>query len=136
MMGILLVLLGATVLINRSVQADSDDSDNSRLLVRSKIAYHSKGRRDPFVQPRINNYHHLLGQVDIESLKLTGIIRNDQQATALFTTQTGPRFGYLLKQGKLYRENHQPVTGITGDVINPKQVVLRQGEREIIFKLR
>lgn len=106
------------------------------LKIRPGVDYQAQSLRDPFVQPSAGRFHHIIEQVDIESLKLTGIIRNPIQSTALFTTQTGPRFGFLLKDGKLYRENHQVAAGITGAVVNPKEVVLRQDGRSITFRLR
>jgi hypothetical protein len=97
--------------------------------------YQPKGRRDPFLQPWAGKLHKVTEQVDIENLKLTGIIRNPQRALALFSSRTGPKFGYLLKGDRLYRENFQPVPEITGEVSNPQKVILRQGDREIIFRL-
>ncbi len=99
-------------------------------------SYAAKDRRDPFVQPRSGRLQNVMENVNIENLRLTGVIRNSQRTLALFASRTGPQFGYLLKDEKLYRENQQPVPGITGKVYNPKKVILKQGDRQIIFTLR
>lgn len=101
-----------------------------------KIKYEAKGRRDPFVQPYAGRLHHVIENVNIENLRLTGVIRNPKQAMALFASQTGTKFGYILQDNKLFRENHQAIPGITGKVLNPKEVVLIQDEKRIVFKLR
>ena len=97
--------------------------------------YKTKGRNDPFLPPRFGKLHKVAEQVDIENLKLTGIIRNPQRALALFSSRTGPKFGYLLKGERLYRENFQPIPEITGEISHPRKVVLKQGDREIVFRL-
>ncbi len=101
-----------------------------------KIKYEAHGRRDPFVQPYAGRLHHVIEKVNIENLRLTGVIRNPKQAMALFASQTGTKFGYILQDNKLFRENHQAIPGITGKVLNPKEVVLIQDEKRIVFKLR
>jgi len=112
--------------------ADSSET----LQVKPQVKYMSKGRRDPFVKPLAGRLFNVMQKVDIETLRLTGVIRNSRQAVALFASQSGPKFGFLLKNGKLYRENHQTVSGITGKVVNPGKVILKQGEKQIVFKLR
>ncbi len=134
MAGLLLGGLLAVMAANL-VQAETD-GQSLLLRQRPKITYHGEHLRDPFVQPGGSQEQPATNQVAIASLKLTGIIRNPTSATALFTTQTGPGFGYLLKDGKLYAENHHLVTGVTGHILNPKEVLLRQDGREIVFKLR
>ena len=131
-----MLLLTSMVVIGGQTRVFAADDINGSVLLRPKVIYQAQNRRDPFVKPSAGQFHHVIEQVDIESLKLTGIIRNPNQATALFTTQTGPKFGFLLKAGKLYRENHQSINGITGEIINPKEVILRQDGRTITFKLR
>jgi len=98
--------------------------------------YEARGRRDPFVQPKAGRLHQVMERVDISTLRLTGVIRNPKQALALFVSQSGSKFGYLLKGGRLYRENQQVIPDITGKVINPRKVVLKQGDKQIVFKLR
>jgi ABC-type cobalt transport system substrate-binding protein len=119
-----------------AVQAGTADDDAEDSLSLTQPKYEAKGRRDPFVQPRAGRLHNVMEKVDIESLYLTGVIRNPKQAMALFATRTGPKFGYLLKGDKLYRENHKPVQGITGKVISPRKVVLKQEDKKIVFELR
>jgi hypothetical protein len=98
--------------------------------------YESKGRRDPFVQPQAGRLRNVMEKVEIANLRLTGVISNPRRSMALFVSQTGPRFGYLLKNERLYQENQQPVPGVTGRVYNSNQVVLQQDEKQIVFTLR
>ncbi|MBN1594521.1 hypothetical protein JW933_01205 [candidate division FCPU426 bacterium] len=98
--------------------------------------YTAQQYRDPFVQPRAGRLQNVMEKVDIETLRLTGVIRNPKQTMALFASETGPKFGYLLKGEKLYRENHQALPDIRGKVISPQKVMLQQGEKQIVFKLR
>jgi Tfp pilus assembly protein PilP len=106
------------------------------ILFQPPAVYQSQTRRDPFVQPAAGRLNNILPRLDIDSLKLTGVISHPHRSLALFTAQTGPRFGYLLKEGKLYGENHRLVSGVTGQVLNSEQVILKQGNRRIVFKMR
>jgi|GEM_PF-7009373 len=105
-------------------------------LAKPQVPYSSKNRRDPFVQPQAGRLRNVMTQVDIEVLKLTGLIRSSQTASALFTSQNGPGFGYLLRDGRLFSENYQPVPGITGEIVSMNEVVLRQDGRQIRYQLR
>jgi hypothetical protein len=100
------------------------------------VAYQAKGHRDPFVQPPAGLLHNVMTRVDITVLRLTGVIQHPRRSVALFTTATGPRFGYLLKDGKLYGENHQPVPDVTGQVVDREQAVLTQGDKRLVYRLR
>jgi hypothetical protein len=106
------------------------------MLFKPLASYQVKGRRDPFVQPQAGLTHNVMNHVDIAVLRLTGVIYHPQRSLALFTTQSGPKFGYLLKGGKLFRENNQAVPGITGDILSRNEVALKQGEDRIVFRLR
>ena len=98
--------------------------------------YQPKGRRDPFVQPQAGLTRNVMNRVDIAMLRLTGVIHHPQRSLALFSVTSGPKFGYLLKGGKLFRENNQPVTGITGEILSTTEVALKQGDDRMVFKLR
>jgi Tfp pilus assembly protein PilP len=111
-------------------------ADLQTYVQQKDITYEARGRRDPFVQPSAGRLNQVIENINIENLRLTGVIRNPKQAMALFASQTGTKFGYVLKGTKLYRENHQAIPGITGKVLNPKEVLLKQGEKQIVFKLR
>jgi len=111
-------------------------TSSDEAFFRPPVVYEARDRRDPFVQPQQGRLRNVLGRVDIDVLKLTGVIYNPRRSLALFRTVTGPSFGYLLQGGKLFSENHQPVAGITGEVRNSEEAVLRQGDKEIVFRLR
>jgi len=98
--------------------------------------YQIKGRRDPFVQPQAGMLHNVVSRMDIEVLRLTGVISHPRRSLALFTTQTGPKFGYLLKDGKLYGENHKLIGGVTGEIVSRERVILKQGDKRLVFQLR
>ncbi len=102
----------------------------------SPQVYTARDRRDPFVQPQAGRLRNVMNRVDIEVLRLSGVISHPRRSLALFATQTGPHFGYLLKGGKLYRENQQPVPGISGTVVSRNEVMLVQGDKKITFRLR
>jgi len=104
-------------------------------LFKPLATYQTKGRRDPFVQPQAGLTRNVINRVDIGMLRLTGVIHHPQRSLALFSVQSGPKFGYLLKGGKLFRENNQPVAGITGEILNTSEVALKQGDDRIVFKL-
>ncbi len=105
-------------------------------LFKPQASYQVKGRRDPFVQPQTGPAHNIMNRTDIAVLRLTGVIYHPQRSLALFTTQSGPKFGYLLKNGRLYGENNQSVAGITGEILNRNEVELKQGDDRIVFRLR
>lgn len=126
----LLILLGAGGW--SPAVADAQDAG----LRSPRPAYESRGRRDPFVQPQAGRLRNVMEKVEIANLRLTGVISNPKRSMALFVSQTGPRFGYLLKNERLYQENQQPVPGVTGRVYNSNQVVLQQDDKQIVFTLR
>ena len=111
-------------------------SGEDETLFKPLAQYSAKGRRDPFVQPQAGMTRNVMNRVDIAMLRLTGVIQRPQRSLALFSVASGPKFGYLLKGGKLYRENNQPVAGITGEVLNRNEVALKQGNDRMVFKLR
>jgi len=116
-------LLGIIILVNSLAVASEDN-----------FTYKAKNRRDPFIQPSSRAIAKS-GKINIVNLKLVGMLRNPQKVMALFTAKTGPKFGYLFQDNRLFKENHQPIVGISGEINNPKEVVLRQGEKEVVFKL-
>lgn len=105
-------------------------------LFQSVATYQAQARRDPFIQSQAGLLHNVMTRLDIDVLRLTGVIVHPHRALALFSTQTGPKFGYLLKDGKLYGENHQLIVGVTGRVVSREQVVLKQGNKRIVFRMK
>lgn len=125
------MLLAMSCCLTLSAEPMGDDA-----LFEPLSKYQDKSRRDPFVQPQAAMLHNILTRVDIEVLKLTGVVYHSRRSVALFTSQAGPKFGYILRNGKLWRENRQLVPGVTGEVISREQVTLKQGDRRMVFKLR
>jgi hypothetical protein len=130
-MGCFLVGWGSSVFLSES-QADTPSVD----VFQPSVLYQVKGRRDPFIRSQPGSTYRVVTRVDITILRLTGVISHPQRSLALFNTQTGPRFGYILKGGQLYRENNQLVLGITGEIVNRNEVVLKQGDKRILYRLR
>jgi hypothetical protein len=124
--------LGTTVLAGSAAASGEDDA----ALFQPPAVYQAQSRRDPFVQPQGGLLRNVMTRLDIEVLKLTGVISHPGRTLALFTTQTGPRFGYLLKDGKLFGENHRLIGGVTGQVLGNERVVLKQGNKRIEYRLR
>lgn len=125
----------ALLLIGTPGARGASPSEDEKLF-KPLAQYQLKGRRDPFLQPQAGLAHNVMNRVDIGMLRLTGVIQHPQRALALFAVASGPKFGYLLKGGKLYRENNQPVAGITGEILSRTEVVLKQGDDRMVFKLR
>jgi len=128
-----LLLLGLAGLAGLAAAAITSEDEG---LFAPTVAYQGKGRRDPFVQPPAGLLHNLMTRVDIGVLRLTGVIYQPRRSVALFATATGPRFGYLLKDGKLYGENHLPIPGVTGQVLDRDQAVLTQEDKRLTYRLR
>ena len=128
-------LLLALTLLPAPRAGGSAPSEDEKLF-KPLAQYQIKGRRDPFVQPQAGMTRNVMNRVDIAMLRLTGVIHHPQRSLALFSVASGPRFGYLLKGGELYRENNQPVAGITGEILNRTEVALKQGDDRMVFKLR
>ncbi len=124
--------LGALLLAGAAAAAAPSEDDG---LFEPGAVFQAKARRDPFVQPPAGMLHNVLTRVDISVLRLTGVIQHPRRSLALFATATGPRFGYLLKDGKLYGENRRPVSGVTGQVVDRDQVVLTQGDKRLVYRL-
>jgi hypothetical protein len=128
------VLLALTLLPAPRAQSEAGGEDEK--LFKPLASYSAKGRRDPFVQPQAGLTRNVMNRVDIAMLRLTGVIHHPQRSLALFSVASGPRFGYLLKGGKLFRENNQPMAGITGEILSRTEVALKQGDERMVFKLR
>ena len=97
--------------------------------------FNFKAGRDPF-EPRILNQQiPVIVDVDISTFKLMGITESQGVKTALFMSRSGTSFGFIFIDGVLYGENNRQIPGITGEIKNNEEVLLRQGDKEVLFKL-
>ncbi|MCX8092787.1 MAG: hypothetical protein N3E50_01310 [Candidatus Goldbacteria bacterium] len=94
-----------------------------------------KAGRDPF-EPRIlKEQIPAMIDVDISTFKLMGITESQGVKTALFMSRSGSTFGFIFIDGVLYGENNKKIPGITGEIKNKEEVLLIQGDKEVLFKL-
>ncbi|MCX7698974.1 MAG: hypothetical protein N2114_05865 [Candidatus Goldbacteria bacterium] len=94
-----------------------------------------KAGRDPF-EPRIlKEQIPAMIDVDISTFKLIGITESQGVKTALFMSRSGSTFGFIFIDGVLYGENNRKIPGITGEIKSNEEVLLIQGDKEVLFKL-
>ncbi|HPD18099.1 MAG TPA: hypothetical protein PLF61_00365 [Candidatus Goldiibacteriota bacterium] len=94
-----------------------------------------KAGRDPF-EARIQKQQiPAIIDVDISTFKLIGITESQGIKTALFMCRSGTPFGFIFVDGTLYGENNKQIHGISGEIKSNDEVLLRQGDKEVLFKL-
>ena len=91
--------------------------------------------RDPFSPGQLIKYVRGQSNVQISSLMLEGITITGNRKSALLRTTGGFMFSYIFEDGRLYGDNSKVIEGITGKILNKYEVLLQQGDREILFKL-
>lgn len=97
--------------------------------------FNFKAGRDPF-EPRILKQQiPAIVDVDISTLKLLGITESKGVKTALFMSRSGSAFGFIFIDGVLYGENNKQILGISGEIKSNEEVLLKQGDKEVLFKL-
>lgn len=97
--------------------------------------FNFKAGRDPF-EPRILKQQiPAIVNVDISTFKLLGITESNGTKTALFMSRSGSTFGFIFIDGMLYGENNKQIPGVSGEIKNNEEVLLKQGDKEVLFKL-
>jgi hypothetical protein len=110
------------------------ENSEDEFVIKPSYIFKNKGNRDPF-KPRYKaNILPVVENISISTLVLQGITETQETKAALFKSSS-ENTSYILMDGKLYRENEEVVPDIFGEIISEKEVVLRQGDKEIIFKL-
>jgi hypothetical protein len=117
------------------VFAYADIGDSEELTVKPIYEFSNKSKRDPFVPRQFRNLLQSNRDVVISTLLLEGITLTNESKTALFMNRSGGNFSYILADGIFYGENNTPIPEITGEIRNENEVMLRQGDREILFKM-
>ncbi len=97
--------------------------------------FNYKAGRDPFEPRTLKQQIPAIVDVDISTFKLLGITESDGIKTALFMSRSGSPFGFIFIDGVLYGENNKQIPGITGEIKNNEEVILKQGDKEVLFKL-
>jgi hypothetical protein len=91
--------------------------------------------RDPFSARQLLINMEQKNDLQISTLMLEGITNTGSRKTALFSTTGGFKSGYIFEDGALYGDNDKVIEGITGKILNKDEIILRQGDKEVIFKL-
>ncbi len=128
--GIIIVI----VLLN-SIFVLADDKDIEEFAIKPLYVFSNKGKRDPFKPRYKKEVIPVIDTIDISTLVLQGITETRQSKAALFKTASGSDVSYIFINGKMYRENEEVISDIKGEIKNDKEVVLKQGDKEILFKL-
>jgi hypothetical protein len=124
---LLSVFLGFAVI---KAEGNADD-----FTVKPIYIFQNKAGRDPFT-PRFEKENSFsISAVDITTLSIQGVSESNGIKTALFRTKSGIAFGYIFTEGKLYGDNDMEITDVNGEFKSDFEVMLRQGDREVLFRL-
>ena len=91
--------------------------------------------RDPFSAKQLITYMGQQDNLQISTLMLEGITNTGNRKTALFSTTGGFKSGYIFEDGVLYGDNDKVIEGIEGKILNKDEIILKQGDKEVLFKL-
>ncbi len=97
--------------------------------------YKVESGRDPFSPKQLVTYVRTQSNVQISSLMLEGITINGKNKSALLRTTGGFLFSYIFEDGRLFGDNSKVIEGVSGKILNDNELLLKQGDKEIIFKL-
>ncbi len=128
-----IVVILVLFIINLYILAENQDNDE--FTIKPVYVFLNKGKRDPFKPKYMKDIIPVVDAVDISSLVLLGITETRQSKAALFKTVSGSDVSYIFMNGRMYKENEEIIIDIQGEIKNEKEVVLRQGDKEILFKL-
>ncbi|HDQ26546.1 MAG TPA: hypothetical protein ENN43_07370 [bacterium] len=117
-------------------EAAASSNSAGALEVRPVYIFENKSGRDPFRPRSMQDEFPAIVEVSITAFSLQGIT-TDSLGTkaALFRSRSGTDFGYIFINGRLYGENNNVITGIAGEVRSDREVLLIQGDREVLFRL-
>lgn len=101
------------------IQGLKGDGENQIIPL---FVYDESNKRDPFQRVTLVEASETIEEVNISTLRLTGIIHFEKKGIA--TLEDDNMYKYILKNKKLY-SNNKIVKGVTGD-IEGKKVVLKQ----------
>jgi hypothetical protein len=113
---------------NRAAAADDFE-------IKPVYIFVNKAGRDPFEPRYKTEAAPAMVDVDITTFSLQGITESKGLQAALFKSKSGNPFGYIFIDGKLYGENDRIIPDVSGEIKENQQVLLIQGDREVLFKL-
>jgi len=113
----------------------NSSADVSDFTAKPAFEYKVESGRDPFSPKQLITYVRGQSNVQISSLMLEGITITGTNKSALLRTTGGFLFSYIFKDGKLYGDNSKVIEGVSGRILNNNELLLKQGDKEIIFKL-
>lgn len=125
------VILAALLMPVCALAGDAD----GKFDIKPLYIFQNSGGRDPFSPRYKQETFPTVLAVDITTLTLLGITESNNIRTALFKSKIGSNFGYIFTGGRLYGDNDEIITDIAGEFKNDMEVLLRQGDREVLFKL-
>jgi hypothetical protein len=125
-------LFTGVLLVPAQIRADAG---GEKLEIKPLYIFRNISGRDPFSPRYMEGKFPAIVSVDITVLKLLGITRSGNVMTALFKSKSGSNFGYIFTGGKLYGDNDALITGIAGEFKSDTEIMLRQGDIEMHYKL-
>ncbi len=135
MMAIKRALFFLAAVILTGVCPGGAQAETSDFSAKPVFEYRVDSGRDPFSPTQLVKFVRGQSNIQISSLMLEGITITGNSKSALLRTTGGFLFSYIFEDGKLYGDNSKVIEGITGKILNEHEVILKQGDREIIFKL-
>lgn len=103
--------------------------------IRPIYQFEYKSARDPFEPRHKREAAPAVAEIDISTFSLMGVTESGGIQAALFRNRNGNPFGYIFMDGKLYGENDRVITGVAGEIRDSGEVLLIQGDREVLFRL-
>lgn len=131
-MAVMSALLTGVLFTPAIIKAESAGDD---FTVKPIYIFQNKAGRDPFSPRFVKDSSFSISAVDITTLSIQGVSESNGVRTALFRTKSGMSFGYIFVDGRLYGDNDLEIADVTGEFKNDFEVLLRQGDREVLFRL-
>jgi hypothetical protein len=118
------------------ISAADNAAGTDEFEIKPAYIFQNKAGRDPF-EPRYKREAvPAMAEIDITAFSLQGItIDAGGGKAALFRSKSGNPFGYIFMDGKLYGENDQVIPDVAGEIRPTNEVLLIQGDKEVLFKL-
>ncbi len=129
----IIILITVVLLAGLTVKIPAEVTGEFEIRPRYEFKY--KAERDPFYPPYKKDPYKKPPEVDVTTFTLVGITESGGIKTALFVSKGGRKLGYIFTNGRLYAENNMKITGVEGEIKGSQEVVLIQGDNEVVFEL-
>ena len=129
----MMALGGPTGALERSSPDGPQDhpADDLASMLKPHYLFNMRGRRDPF--DNVNRWRSAGTNVfNITTLGFKGLIEVNGQASALFIS-SNDKAVYTLRGSQLFGANDRVLPGVSGRILNEKEVRLKQGELTLNF---